>query len=127
MKSRVALSRMSVPKWSMENRYCGTCGEPMALVEMLHIPTGTRGGEFYQCPKGCAVYEVEGLRDDGDAFTIEIMQRASDADAITLARQFGLQWSSAVRLYRVPAVNLTSCASRDFWPDMPLILEIPKQ
>lgn len=104
---------------------CRKCGTALQSAEMLHIPSGFSMDGFYQCPNGCAVYEAEVLRQDGSTIEIKLMQCATDHKAITRARRLGLEWLSAVRLCKVPAINLTSCASLDFWPDMKTMVDIP--
>jgi hypothetical protein len=107
-----------------QQRNCRTCGAPLKTIEVLH-PHGAILSDFYLCPKGCPVYEAEARDKDGDAIGIEVMECADDAAAVALAEQWGRSLLCQVRLYKVPAINLTSCSSLDFWPDMQVIADIP--
>jgi hypothetical protein len=114
----------------MENQHerqlnCRTCGEPMRTIEVLHLPGGTIMNDFYQSPKGCPVYEAEARSKDGVPIEIQIMECADEAAAQARAEQWGRSRLCPVRLYKVSAVNLTSCHSLDFWPDMKVIADIP--
>jgi hypothetical protein len=54
-------------------------------------------------------YEIEGLRDDGTVYTVEILgELQSDDEAVTLAQRYADLWHSAVKLFRVPFINTTS-------------------
>jgi hypothetical protein len=71
------------------------------------------------------VYEAYGLRENGDAFTVEVMECASDVEAKARAADFAAQWRAAVRVYAVPCVNTSSASSFDLWPnDMRPVAEI---
>jgi hypothetical protein len=108
-----------------QQRNCSTCGEPMRTIEVLHLSSGTMMSDFYQCPKGCPVYEAEARSKDGVPIETQIMECTNDAVALARAEQWGGSHLCQVRLYKVPAVNLTSCHSLDFWPDMKVIADIP--
>jgi hypothetical protein len=56
------------------------------------------------------VYEVEGVRQDGSAFTVEILGRHSEGAALSLARHYARLWNATVRLYRVPFNNTGKAA-----------------
>jgi hypothetical protein len=51
-------------------------------------------------------YEIEGLRGDGAAYTVEILgAMQSEAEAVTAAQRYADLWHAAVKLYRVPFVH----------------------
>jgi hypothetical protein len=83
-------------------------------------------GDFYQYPKGCPVYEAEARSEDGSPVEIQIIECADDAAALALAEQLGRRRLLPVRLYKLPALNSTSCHSLDFWPDLRVIADISK-
>ena len=97
----------------------------MKIIEVLHLPLGKMMSDFYQCPKGCLVYEAETHSKDGSPIEIQIIECADDAAALRLAEQWGRSRSLPIRLYKLPALNSTSCHSLDFWPDMKVIADIP--
>jgi hypothetical protein len=109
----------------MENqpRNCRTCGAPMKTIEVLHLPLGKMMSDFYQCPKGCPVYEAHS--EDGSPIEIQIIECADDATALAIAEQWGRSRLLPIRLYKLPALNSTSCHSLDFWPDMKVVADIP--
>lgn len=130
------------------SRKCLTCGAAMNIETNADPPPGTardganlppiRHGEFYYCPHGCPIYELEHLSADGTAFAITITELPSDASAMEAAREASRQWPvpfgsdtvpsknhPAIRVLRVPYINNTSIATCDIWPDrMKLIGEI---
>jgi hypothetical protein len=55
-----------------------------------------------------AAYEVEGIRPDGETFTVEILGYQTRDQASALAQHYADRWKSAVRLYRVPFLNTSS-------------------
>ena len=64
---------------------------------------------------------------DNVPIEIQIMECADGAAALARAEQWGRRRLCPVRLYKVPAVNLTLCHSLDFWPDIKVIADIPAQ
>src|SRR5580704_974314 len=76
------------------------------------------------CPNACPVYEAEAFVKDGSPLAVQTIECATDSDATALAEEWGRKWQSPVKLYKVPAVNLTNCSSFDFWPDIKPIAEI---
>jgi hypothetical protein len=108
-----------------QQRNCLTCGLPMDEMEVLHLPLNRMMSGFYQCPKGCPVYEAEAHSEDGSPIEIQIIECGDDAAALVLAEQLGRCRLLPIRLYKLPALNSTSCHSLDFWPDMKVIAHIP--
>jgi hypothetical protein len=51
-------------------------------------------------------YEAAGLRDTGDAYTVAILGRQTEAIAVDLAQRWADMWQATVNLYRVPFVTL---------------------
>src|SRR5580693_5230591 len=56
------------------------------------------------------VYEI--IADCG----IEVIECDTDNEARALAARYAGLWKSDVKLYRVPAINLSSASSFDVWP-----------
>jgi hypothetical protein len=51
------------------------------------------------------VYEADGLRANGDCFTVEVIDRPR-SDAVVIAQECANRWERLVNLYRVPYVNM---------------------
>jgi hypothetical protein len=70
-------------------------------------------------------YEIYGYREDGSIFggvgydTETMPEYEADAEAYDVLEHYARLWTqgTAVRLYRVPAINLSSVSSFDLWPD----------
>ena len=56
----------------------------------------------------CRAYEVFGLRENGQVYTVEVLGLEMEASAREFAQVYANQWQSTVRLYRVPFVNISS-------------------
>ena len=67
-------------------------------------------------------YELEGLRESGDVFGVEVLDEQTEADAVRLAKHYSTLWGATVHLNRVSGLNLSS----DPWPasDITLCREI---
>jgi len=50
-------------------------------------------------------YEVHGHRDNGEVFTVAVLGRLPDTQALALAQQCADRWHAAVSLCRVPFVE----------------------
>ena len=55
--------------------------------------------------KGYPAYEVHGHRDNGEVFTVAVLGRLPDTQALALAQQCADRWHAAVSLCRVPFVD----------------------
>ena len=54
-------------------------------------------------------YELEGIRPNGEVYTVEVLGEIELGEATALARHYAGLWrSSRVRLYRVPYLNTSS-------------------
>ena len=53
-------------------------------------------------------YEVEGLRDNGEVYTVEILGCQTVAEALVLAQRYADMWQATVNLNRVPFVDTGS-------------------
>ena len=72
-----------------------------------------------------SVYEAHGERADGSSFTEEVMECGSDEEAMMLAGVYARRWRTAVAVYQVPAINLSSCSSFNLWPsEMRLVVRL---
>jgi hypothetical protein len=55
-------------------------------------------------------YEVEGLRDNGETYAVEILGYQTEADALMLAQQCADKWRATVNLLLVPFVHTDSAS-----------------
>jgi hypothetical protein len=50
-------------------------------------------------------YEVHGHRDNGEVFSIAVLGRLPETEALALAQQYADRWHASVSLCRVPFVD----------------------
>ena len=55
-------------------------------------------------------YEVEGLRDNGEVYAVEILGQQTEANAIMIAQHWADLWRATVNLVRVPYVDTNGSA-----------------
>jgi hypothetical protein len=53
-------------------------------------------------------YELTGHRKNGEVYTGEVLGEQTETEAKRLAQYYANLWQHAVRLYRVPALNISS-------------------
>lgn len=53
-----------------------------------------------------AVYEMHGLRPNGETFGVEVYEGMIEAEAMHQAVECAARWSSPVKVYRIPFVNV---------------------
>ena len=63
------------------------------------------------------VYEAYEISADGSRQSSVVMEFDTDGEAKALARSYAALWAASVKLYRVPAVNMTGTSSLDLWPN----------
>jgi len=52
-----------------------------------------------------SAYEVHGHRDNGEVFSVAVLGRLPDTEALARAQQYADRWHTAVSLCRVPFVD----------------------
>jgi hypothetical protein len=114
----------SQPSELYEQPKCTACGELMQAIERRRIFRPARPSATFIDARTVAL-QYEAISQNGTPREPAFIEFESDAKALDWAHQRGREWLCPVRLYRIPAANLTRYASRDFWPDLLPLADIP--